>query len=89
MNFDNNASEEASSYFKGEIGNKDCESQGGLNIRDNDECIMACNELGIVILSNKMRSNGLCYVGSDNKCRRNRNSGNQASRICAKNGANT
>ena len=77
---------DAPRYVVGEIRFKDCEEQGMLNIKDQDECKAACEELGIPI--GTLKNNKICFRAPNNQCRQQNSAGNKrASRICKKQGS--
>jgi len=70
------------SYFEGEMGNKDCELQGGWNIMTKAECEVACGDLGRDFNPAHMRNNKICYMSMRKKCRQTGKPGSKSSLIC-------
>ena len=76
---------EGSNYVLGDKGFKDCEQQGMLNIKTQDECEAACNQLGIPI--DKLKNNKICFKAGNNMCRQQNSAGAKTSRVCKKEGS--
>ena len=82
----NNALFKDHSYFEGEMGNKDCELQGGLNIMTKAECEVACGDLGRDFNPAQLRNNKICYMSMNKKCRQTGKPGSKSSLICRREG---
>lgn len=74
-------------YFEGEIGNMDCEAQGGSNVMTKHECESACGELERDFNPKQLKNNKICYLPQNKKCRQTGRPNAKTSLICKKIGS--